>query len=184
MIYTFTILFLAIIVIKLAWVYQNYLQVKKNYEIFCKKWNIIAFSKLKIFNPEIPEIQKDNWRLTWQKQGRGRSFNHILKIYFELPQSLIEFQLVHKNLLSKIHNSENWNEIEKNLFSNNKDLKNQTQFLQNVSRIQTEYGWGILEVKNQQAFYSIIAEPSESQAWKHLEDVILLLINQKNFSKL
>ncbi len=178
MIYTFPILFIAIIVIKLALVYQNYLQVKKNFEVFCNKWNINHFTKLKIFNPKIPEIQKDNWKLIWQKQGGGRSFNHVLKVYFELPQSLNDFQLAHKNLLSKIHNAENWKEVEKNLFSNSQDLKNQPQFLQNVLRIQTEYGWGILEVKNQQAFYSIIAEPSQSQAWKHLDDVIHLL-NQK-----
>jgi hypothetical protein len=30
-------------------------------------------------------------------------------------------------------------------------------------------------VKNQEALYSLIAEPWENQAWKHVEEVILLL---------
>lgn len=174
MFYTFSLLFLAIIATKLILIYQNYLQIKKNFEAFCLKWDIKISSKLKVFHPEIPEIQGENWKLIWKKQGKGRSFHHIMKIYFDFPNSIHDFQLAHKNLLSKIKNSENWQLVEKNLYSNSLEIKKQEKFLKEVLRLQSEYGWGILEVKNQKGFYTLIAEPSEPQAWKHLYEVIQL----------
>lgn len=178
MIYVFLILFLAIIFIKLALTYKNQLQIQKNLKIFIQKWNLNINPHLAFFHPKIPVLQNHPWKIIWEKQGKGRSFHHIIKIYYDFPYSINDFHMVHKNLLPKLENNSNFQEITKNIYSDLKDCKNNENFFKKIAAIQAEYGWGLLEVKNQKGFYTIIAEPSELQAWKHIEDVLQLLSHE------
>lgn len=178
MIYVFFILFLGIIFLKLALIYKNQLQIQKKLKIFSQKWNLNINPHLSFFSPKIPVLQNHLWKIIWEKQGKGRSFHHIIKIYYDFPYSINDFHIVHKNLLPKLESSSNFQEIAKNIYSDLKDWKNNEIFFKKITAIQSEYGWGLLEVKNQKGFYTIIAEPSEPQAWKHIEDVLLLLSHE------
>jgi len=175
MIYTFSFLFLAIIILKLWLVYQNYSKTKKNLSEFCLLKKIDIPKELRFMNFELPEIKQESWKIQWKKQGKGRSYHHVLKIYYEFQNHLPKFQLVSKNILPKLNAKEDWKEMESNLFSNSKWLQTKKTFLERVVKLQKEYGWGILEVNENLAFYTIIAEPWEKEAWKHLEGVLDLM---------
>ncbi len=182
MVYTFTIIFLAIILFKLSLMYFNFTQTEKNFQKFCNKWNVLIAHNFKIWNLQIPELhlqfsENRKCKISWVKQGKGRNFNHILKVYFEFNYPIIDFQVASKNIIPKLNTKENWIEVEKNLFCNRKELKNHKFLWNEIQKIQTDYGWGILEIKDNQAFYTIIAEPSQNQAWEHLHAVINLLAN-------
>ncbi len=176
MIYTFTLLFLVILTIKLVLLYQNYSSTQKNFLLFCKQWNLTIAHTFRFTNPKIPEIIHENWKINWLKHGKGRSFNHVLKIFFNFQEKIPDVKIASKNIFSKLGEKDTWIEIDENLFCNSQILKNYPDLWTQIRKTQKDYGWGVLEIKNQQAFYTILAEPSETKAWQHLTQILKILI--------
>lgn len=178
----YPLLFFSIVGLKFSYLYRKYVSIKKNLSKFCQNNDINLTYKLNFFAPDLPVIENQKWKIVWKKEGKGRSFNHVLKVYFELPLIVPEFKILHKNLLSNQNVHLNWKEIQNNLFCSSKEIQNQINLLEKIGQIQSDYGWGVLEVKNQQAFYTIIAEPYEPEAWNHLQNIILLMNEIENWA--
>jgi hypothetical protein len=180
--FVFIALFIGIISLKFWIIFKKYQKIKRNLITFINQFQLPIQAKISFFSPNLPTLTLDRCRIIWNKQGKGRSMNHVLMVYYDFLNPVQNFYLVNKNLQNKLQNPQMKTEIEHNLLTDLPQIKKYNSFLNEVNRIQQSYGWGLLQIKENQAFYTILAEPSENQAWLHLYDIINLLKNLEKIS--